>query len=201
MKYKTIVIDFPWDIKTGHKRLGKFDRRGKSFHKFADFALKLPYGTMTNDEIMNFNINDFAESECDLFLWVTHSTLPIGLEYCKKWGFKYHVLMTWDKGHGLSMFGFNRNTEFIIYAFRGKMGIKRDKGPFLNTIIKEHHNPSYPGAKGAHSAKPSLFYQTILKHTKEPRIDIFARRKHQGFDSYGNEAQEPMTITAFTVEG
>ena len=60
MKYKTLVIDFPWEVKNGFT--------DKRHYRFGE---KLPYETMTDQEILNFPINDFADNNCDLFLWTT----------------------------------------------------------------------------------------------------------------------------------
>lgn len=182
MKYKTIVIDPPWKLDSLPKKYGK--SRGS---KMPDWDKR--YDIMSNDELFNFSINNFAAKEADLFMWVTHTTLPLGLDIVKSWGFKYHCLLTWDKERGLTRFGFHRRTEFVIYAYRGKMGMEQ-KGKSMNTIFKILYTK--------HSEKPNLFYQMLCRHTKEPRIDIFARKKHFGFDSWGNQVEEPDTLEAFT---
>ena len=149
----------------------------------------IPYELMSYEQIENFPINDYADSQCDLFLWATHTTLPFCFKLLEKWGFKYHCTITWDKERGLSMLGFHRRTEFCVYAYRGKMGINQ-KGKFMDTIIRTPYTK--------HSEKPRLFYSILTRHTQEPRIDIFARKKHQGFSAYGNEYEEPLTLSQFT---
>jgi N6-adenosine-specific RNA methylase IME4 len=173
LKYKTIVIDFPWDIKPMILK---------------KYAKPLPYTTMKDKEIMEFPINDYADKDCDLFLWCTHSTLEQALKLFTLWKFKYHCLLTWDKINGYSVSGFTRKTEFVIYGYKGKMGIKQ-KGKFIPTLFKESSN--------GHSKKPRIFYDLLIKSTTGPRIDIFSRKKHQGFDSWGNEAKEPLTLSSF----
>lgn len=173
MKYRTIVIDPPWNIKPMILK---------------KYAKPLPYQTMTDAEIVAFEIEKYADTNCDLFMWCTHSTLELALSIVKSWGFKYHCLLTWDKTNGYSVSGFVRKTEFVIYAYRGKMGIKQ-KGKFIPTTFKE--------ALSGHSKKPRIFYDLLLRSTAEPRIDIFSRKKHQGFDSFGKEAEEPLTLGSF----
>jgi N6-adenosine-specific RNA methylase IME4 len=172
MKYKTIVIDPPWKLQARLKKMiGK-----KGYHT------NLPYSTMTDKEITDFPINNFAEDDCDLFMWVTHSKLPAGLDIVKKWGFKYHVLMAWDKSGGVCMNGFYRRTELIIYAYRGKMGVNVGEGSYLPTLFRQ--------AKTNHSEKPKIFYELLRGRTREPRIDIFARKRHYGFDAYGDQVEK-----------
>jgi len=170
MKYRTIVIDPPWKIKCNLVDT-KFYRCGKP----------IPYDLMADEEIEKFPINDFADSDCDLFMWTTHSKLLSALEIVKSWGFKYHVLLTWDKTNGIGLNGFQRKTELVVYAYRGRMGIDRKEGSYIPTLFTEKLT--------THSTKPSIFYHILKNRTQEPRIDIFARKRHEGFDSWGNQVE------------
>lgn len=166
--YHTIVIDPPWKVVCNLTN-EKFYRTGR----------KLPYKTLSDEEIQNFPIDNFADAQCDLFMWVTHTKLPAGLDIIQKWGFKFHVLLTWDKESGVCINGFYRRTEFVIYAYRGKQGIDVGEGKYISTLFK--------GKTKRHSEKPNQFYELIQKRTLEPRIDIFARKRHFGFDAWGDE--------------
>ena len=174
MKYKTIVIDPPWNIPL------------KMSLPHGD--IEQPYQTMTNQQIRDFPINDYCDDNCDLFIWTTQSQLKFTFELSELWGFKYHCLMVWDKQDGLNVWGFRRTTEFIVYCYKGKTNRDFTKKN-LPVLFSEHR-------KG-HSQKPRKFYDLILKNTAEPRIDIFSRKKHIGFDSWGNQAEEPITLEAF----
>lgn len=179
MKYRTVVIDFPWDLKSN------LDDENYGFSK------KFDYDLMTDQECLDFPINDFADEKCDLFLWVTHTTLPLGMRILEKWGFKYHCMITWDKTKGPVMLGFNRRTEMVLYGYRGGMGIKRSGS--MPTLIKE--------VSKKNSQKPRLFYDCLLKQTTEPRIDIFARRRHEGFEAYGNQVDNTPNLEGyFTIK-
>ena len=177
-KYKTIVIDLPWPIETGFN--------SKNLHSP---MTRVPYPTMSKEEIENFPINNFADEECSIFLWTIQLFLPYSFELLKKWGFKYHCLMTWDKMDGINCWGFFRNSEFVIYAYKGKPSLDYTK-KFIPTSFREHRTK--------HSKKPKIFYDLIRRITKEPRIDIFARKKTEGFDSWGNDQElEAETLEAF----
>lgn len=171
MKYKTVVIDPPWFLQAALKKMvGKH-----GYHS------NLPYNTMTDSEIAAFPINNFADDECDLFMWTTHTKLPVALSILKDWGFKFHVLLAWDKLSGVCMNGFYRQTEFVVYGYRGKQGVDVGEGNYIPTLISAK-------ARG-HSEKPAKFYSIIKERTKEPRIDIFARKRHFGFDAYGDQVE------------
>src|SRR3990167_10307806 len=169
-KYKTVVIDFPWKL-TPHGS-DNFMRR--------DIKHNLPYKQMTDREILSFNINNFADMESCLFVWSTHLKLPIALKFCESNGFKYHCVLTWHKNTGVTMRGFYRNTELLLFAYRGSFPIE-NRGKSI---------PLYFHAKTrGHSVKPNEFYELIKNKTREPRIDVFARKRHEGFDAYGDEVE------------
>jgi len=166
-KYQTIVIDPPWTVKNNLKDL-RFYRTGKI----------MPYSLMSDEEIINFPIDNFADIRCDLFLWTITSKISLCFEILKKWGFKYMDFIAWDKEIGVPVNGIYRKAEWVLYAYRGKMGINK-KGKFIPSLIREKRT--------YHSRKPDIFYEILKSNTREPRIDIFAREKRDGFDAWGNE--------------
>lgn len=178
MKYRTIVIDPPWNIKTGFN--------SKTLHSP---MTELPYKTMTDNEIINFPINEYAEKNCSLFIWTIQSYILFTYELAKKWGYKVHCLMTWDKIEGMNGNGFTRNSEFVLFCYKGKFDLNL-ANKFIPTSFRERRK--------SHSSKPRIFYDNLLRITHEPRIDIFSRKKHIGFDSYGDQVEEPQTLEAYT---
>jgi len=176
MKYKTIVIDPPWTFAEHGMEIpmqgGKFKRTP-------------PYETMSDAEILNFPIKEFADDNCDLFLWCTHTKLPFAFKILEQWGFKFHALLTWDKQNGVCINGFYRRTEFVLYGYRGRLGINIGVGSYIPTLFREKSTN--------HSRKPDVFYELLRKRTQEPRIDIFARQRHFGFDAWGDEVDNQQT--------
>ena len=176
-KYKTIVMDPPWRVgsepakpgkKTvihGHRADKRIGTHGKTMYKM--------------NEIKQFPINDFAADNSLLFLWTIHGKLPFALKMCADWGFTYHVIITWDKHSGLGLNGIYRDTELAIFAYKGKM-FKKHKRPFRLLVSEKARE---------NSRKPDKFYQMLAKSTPEPRIDIFARYRHYGFDAWGDQVQ------------
>ena len=165
MKYHTIVIDPPWPIKP-------------IVLKNRPNLTKIPYKTMTIDEIENFTINDFADDQCVLFMWTTMTYLPHALKIIEKWGFKYHATMAWSKNNGRTMFGIKRNVEFVLVAYRGKLNLE-PRGKAIKAVFEE---PTM-----VHSKKPKIFFEMIVPKTQEPRISIFEREAREGFDIWGDE--------------
>jgi len=164
-KYKTIVTDPAWDIQP---------------MKLKKYQLSVPYKTMTMRELQLMPIEDLADEDCGLFMWTTHTFLPKSLKLMEDWGFKYHCTLTWNKVSGLSHQGIFRVTEFVLFGYRGKIkNVINQKGKYIPALFKE--------SKGRHSSKPKIFDDYIRSNTPEPRLEMFARVRKEGFDVIGNE--------------
>lgn len=123
-----------------------------------------------------------------LALWVTNgkiNNIPViqhGLNLLETWGFKYHTLLTWVKPQGISFSSPIRGmTEHIIFAWRGNFhNLTNKQCAVMNSKIVTH-------TQLVSAQKPTQFYQKLRGWTPEPRIDLFARQVHYGFDGWGDE--------------
>lgn len=169
-KYKTIIIDPPWDIK-------KIERKNIPQGKALD------YPTMTLAEIQTLELKDIIDpAGCHLYLWTTQKYLPYSFEILQDWwGFKYIFTMTWHKNGGFQPFKLPQyNSEFILF---GRMG----DAPFLDT---KNFFTCFDGKRRQHSRKPDKFYDLIKRVSPAPRIDYFSREKREGFSQFGNESDK-----------
>ena len=169
MKYRTIVIDPPWEVIFNMSNLTVNGTKYK----------KLPYATMTDNEIRNFPIDNYAEKKCWLFMWSTHRKLPTALNIIEQWGFHYDCILAWNKHRGPTVNGICRDMEPCIIAHRGNLRLS-NKIP-LKLIIDSLNT--------SNSEKPRKFYDMVRKSAPKPRIDIFARRRHYGFNAYGDQVE------------
>ena len=169
-KYQIIVADPPWQIQ-------KIKRRVRPNQ------VEMDYPMMTLDEIKTLPVESIANDKCTLFVWTIDKYLFDTKSVVEAWGFKYHLTMAWDKINGISMYGFNRRTEFIVVGLRGK----HDAYPKRKTI-----RTSFTAKSERHSAKPDQFYE-MLDVLDGDRIDIFARKQRKNlliknkWDVWGNE--------------
>ena len=160
-KYKTILADPPWQEQGG----GKI-KRGADKH----------YPLMKTKDKKDLDVNSLADDNCWLYLWVTNNFLKDGLEVMENWKFRYVTNFCWAKDR----FG-------IGYYFRGQhelclFGVKGNLKPIHRNI------PSLIYAKRTkHSKKPEESFEVFDKMSHEPRIELFARNKRNGWDSWGNE--------------
>ncbi len=173
-KYQTILADPPWEM--------EFVKR-----KVRPNQVAMPYPTMSLMEIENMGISlrPYLADNCNLFLWTTHKWLPKAFGVVEAWGFKYHCLLTWNKLNGMTFFGFNRRSEFVLYAYRGKITIKKT-GDSFPTVFDEK--------LGTHSVKPQILYELIERKSSAPRLELFARNKRANWDSWGNEIESDIKL-------
>lgn len=167
-KYRTIYIDPPWPERGG----GKI-KRGADRH----------YNLMTVKDIMSLSIDTLAALDgCHLYLWVTNNYLQAGLECIKAWGFEYVTTITWLKDRqGLGQY-YRGMTEHCLFAVTPRrlpyklLDGKRQQG------VTGFYEP-----KTIHSRKPDKMRQMIEAVSYEPRIELFARESHTGWDGWGNQ--------------
>lgn len=177
MRYKTIYADPPWKLQSMSDTSWKTGR----------MPLESKYPLMKLKDIQALDVASLADDDCSLFLWCTQSTLQDALDTMKIWGFKYHVVITWDKGGGFSLWGFHRRTELLLYGYKGKINVNQ-KGKYIPTLFTEK--------KTHHSAKPQVAYEMLESNTPEPRLEMFARIKRPGWHTWGNELENEVELNA-----
>jgi len=170
MKYKTILADPPWKEDGGS--------RGAQHH----------YPLMRTTEIIALKkmVDDIADVDCHLYLWVTNRFLEDGLRVIKEWGFRYIQLLIWIKPSiGIGQY-FRGASEPCLFAARGKALFKnRDNG------IGISDTPTiFYARKSGHSKKPQMFYSIIEKVSFPPFMELFARQRREGWDAWGNEIEQ-----------
>ena len=171
VKYNTIVLDPPWDIPMSGITATRPNR-----------ARELSYNTMSVDEIKNMPIKDIAQVGAHVYMWTTNKMLEHTWDIFEKWGVNYHLTLVWVKPNGIPpCFAYKFATEFLVLGFFGKPMQKFSKNVQLNWL---------KATSGKHSEKPVDFYNLIKEMSPSPRMDIFARKRHDGFESWGLEVEE-----------
>ena len=167
-KYKIIYADPPWHFND------RADTRG----------VENKYSTMFTEDIYKLPVSQIAEEDSILFMWGVFPMLQDALDVVEAWGFKYKTLgFIWVKKNPtgrwfMGMGNWTRsNAEFCLIGTRGKP--KRcDAG--INQII----DSTIMG----HSEKPDEVRQRIIKLCGDlPRIELFARTRIHGWDTWGND--------------
>lgn len=169
-KYQIIYADPPWRYKDRTPPQGGCEEH---------------YSTMLLEDIKAMPIQDIADSNCALFMWVTMPLLKEGLEVIEAWGFNYiNCAFTWvkqnPKGEGIYL-GLGRwtrgNAELCLFAKKGSP--KRIDANVKQILL---------APRGRHSAKPAEARDRIVALLGDlPRIELFARQSAEGWDNWGNE--------------
>jgi len=172
MKFRTILIDPPWEQPISGKYKTSRNKRPE----------KLPYPTMSLDEIKNLPVGDMAEIGCHLWLWTTNAFLRDGFDVMKSWGFKYLAPITWRKPSGMGNY-FVHVTQTILFGYFEKCQFNLER--YLPTYFE--------GLPERHSAKPLESYRLIERVSEPERLEIFARPwtpmfpVRHGWNVWGNE--------------
>lgn len=169
-KYKIIYADPPWF----------YDDKALAGNRGAGCK----YDLMTIDELCSLPVRDISDKDCVLFIWGTWTHNKEVHRLIESWGFEYKTVgFVWIKkfATGRNFMGMGRwtraNIEYCLIATKGKP--KRiDAG--ISQIIE-----SIPAK---HSSKPDIVRKRIIELVGDlPRIELFARTKIHGWDTWGND--------------
>ena len=170
-KYSIIYADPPWSYRdkalAGNRGAGcKYTVQSKTWID------NLPVASITNPNSI-------------LFLWVTMPKLNECWDLITNWGFEYKtVAFTWVKRNKKTpswFWGMGRwtraNAELCLLATKGKpKRISASVHSIVDSPIEEH------------SKKPDEVRDRIVELVGDlPRIELFARERHDGWDAWGNE--------------
>jgi len=174
-KYQIIYADPPWPYDKG---LWERQNSRASSH----------YKLMTIEEICDLPINDIADTNCHLYLWIPNQQLGNGWgkKVYESWGFVLKNIITWCKPQISLGYYFRNNTEHLLFGVKGSIRtLDRRQGTH---IIAERER---------HSKKPNIFRDKIIEWSGDlPRIELFARppkdrlfedESYKGWDVWGNE--------------
>lgn len=193
-RYAVVYADAPWPTKAGRtfNRYKVVD--GKQVFNFGDNkARDLAYPTMAVEDIAALPVSDLVEKNAHLYFWVTNQYLLQAETIIKAWGFKYSTTLVWAKnpmGGGLGG-TFGISTEFLIFATRGSLkATKKVKGTWFN-VQRQYEN----GAP-CHSKKPDFFIELIEQVSPGNKLEMFARRKREGWDVFGNQVEDSVNLTS-----
>ncbi len=162
--YNVIYADPPWQYAFGFDIHGAADRH---------------YSTMSIDDLCKLPIKDMVEDNAVLFMWTTSPKLFDSYAVIQAWGFEYKTSFVWDKvKHVMGHYNSVRH-EFLLLCTRGSFPKQSDT--LHDSVIEIERSDE-------HSEKPEYFRQLIeTMYPRSKKIELFARRKVEGWDAWGNE--------------
>lgn len=165
-KYRIIYADPPWEY--GDERSGG-NHGGAIDH----------YPTMSLQELSDMPLDELAEDDAVLFLWATSPLLEDSFKLLNSWGFKYKTQFIWDKvKHNMGHYNSVRHELLLIAT----------KGSCTPDNVKLFDSVQTIERTDKHSEKPEEFRSIIdTLYTYGNKIELFGRKKVEGWDVYGNE--------------
>lgn len=194
MKYNAILIDPPWAFKTWRSHL--WVQRVKNLET-VDYGRNPEnhYSTMTDDSLKALDLTPVMSDNCAVFMWVTWPTLELALELGDAWGIEYKTCAfmwtkttkkttgmfipsvsddaNWHMGMG---YWTRANTEPCLLFTNGKP--KRKARNIRQLIVS---------AVQRHSQKPSRIHVDIEHLVDGAYLELFARKRVEGWTTLGNE--------------
>lgn len=181
-KYDIIYADPPWDY-GGKMQYDKSCIKGENAgwrREIFISAANFKYPTIKTEQLKRIPIKNICSENCLLFLWVTNPHLAQGIELGSAWGFEYKtVAFIWDKmSHNPGQYTLS-NCEMCLLFKKGKIPSPRGARNIQQLIRSPRRE---------HSRKPDEVRENIVKmFPLQSRVELFARQKFQGWDSWGLE--------------
>jgi N6-adenosine-specific RNA methylase IME4 len=164
-KYRVIYADPPWSYN---------DKQDTDYYGGAEKH----YGTMLLEDIAALPIGRIAEKNAVLFLWTTSPLIFDSQKVFESWGFTYKSMFIWDKVKtGMGHYNSVRH-EMLLICTRGSC--TPDTPRMFDSVQSIERSEN-------HSEKPQQFREIIETLYAGNRIELFARKPHDGWDVWGNE--------------
>ncbi len=165
-KYKIIYADPPWQYAT--------EQHGKEKQ---ETVLETHYSTMALDDICKLPVGNLVKDNAVLFLWTTSPKLFEAKSVIDAWGFEYKASIIWDKiKHNVGYYVSVRH-EFLLICTKGSC--LPDSNNLMDSVVSVERTE--------HSKKPDIFYEMIENMYQGKKIELFARKKREGWDTWGNQ--------------
>lgn len=175
-KYNVILADPPWKY---HGNMPV--KRGGVFVQGTNSKSENHYPSLTDAELMSFDIKSICDNECVLYMWSTAPVLKRAIAIGESWGFQYsQVAFVWNKDR-ISPGNYTLTQCEFVLVFR----LKRGKLPKRS---KTNVRQFFSEKPREHSRKPEYVQDMLdFMYPGAKKIELFARRSREGWDAWGNE--------------
>jgi len=170
MEFRCVLLDPPWT----HAAPGWLGGAAKE------------YDRLSVEQIAALPLSKLLADDAHCWLWSTEEHLPAAFSLLRKWGLTRKALFPWvkltqDRTHLAWPGGYYGRcvTEYLLFAMRGKLPIPHGARQ-IRRILRA------PQGK-KHSEKPVEAMQLIESWSPQPRLELFARTRRDGWTAWGKE--------------
>jgi len=168
-QFLALVADPPWP----------FDNTG-SRGAAADHYAALSVEAITDLQVAGRPVKDLAPDEAGhLYLWTPSSFLAEGItaRIARAWAFDPKCVLTWVKPQVGVGNWFRGASEHVLFCVRGGLPL----------ATREALSTWFLADRQEHSQKPDEFYRLVERASPGPRLELFARSRREGWESWGDE--------------
>lgn len=179
VRHKVAIVDCPWSFKA------RSDKGKKKNPK---------YDVMSFDELraLRPTVSALMERSAVLLMWSTAPHLASALALIAEWGFEYKSYMIWKKDKAATGYWARSNCEIVLVATRGQPGAPK---PGTQALSVFEGKP----IEKKHSSKPDWLHKWVEKHYGDAtKLELFARRKREGWTTVGGDLGTFITPTGIT---
>lgn len=169
-KYRTILADPPWLSRGINKMKGR--------DSLVNTSTGVNFPVMSMERILAMPVERFAGKDCHLWLWATNAFLHQAFHVMEAWGFKYLYDIVARKPSGCGAY-MAVTTQHLLMGYHKKCFFHR----------KRWCKTDFNYVPERHCQKPEMSYELIESVSMEPRLELFARQKREGWDVWGNEVE------------
>lgn len=167
-KYGAILADPAWSF------------RSYGGQDLAPTQGEQPYPVMSLDDIKALPIAGLAAPNALLFMWTVSHLQAAAFDVAAAWGFQpVSIAFIWDKGR-MGMGYWTRQEAEVCHLF--KRGKPKRIGKGVRQMIR--------APRREHSRKPDETYGRIESLVAGPYLELFARQRRTGWESWGSEVDK-----------
>jgi N6-adenosine-specific RNA methylase IME4 len=185
-RFDIIYADPPWHY-NGKMQFDKSSTKKEAIDLSKNIfisAASFKYPTLRLDELKKLPLHTIMKDDCLLFMWSTNPHLDQAVDLGRTWGFEYKtVAFVWNKMvHNPGQYTLSY-CELCLLFKKGRIPTPRGARNMKQLV-------NVP--RGDHSEKPIEVMRNIEKmFPQQKRIELFARRDHKGWSTWGLEALVP----------
>ena len=207
-EYRVVVVDPPWEV-AGPALRRKVGPRAAAAGVDSQWEAHAPYDRMSMARVLAMPVRRLCAPNAWVCLWVPTSLAAQAPAVLAAWGVRTVGWRVWHKTNGGPQLPgrWCVDCEFVLVGAVGKprwttcrgfravfqapraVMSRGDAGHAEHARKAIAHGATFPPPRFVHSAKPPEFYEELAMRTEGPRVDLFARRVHAGFDGWGDQYQ------------